>query len=291
VFVFVDARVATEKEVEMPRSIWTGAISFGLVNIPIKLVTAVDSKDVSFRQIRRSDNSRIRHRKVAAADGEEVSTDEIVKGFEIAPDRYVVVEPDELKGLDPEASKTIEIEDFVDLADVDPIYFDSSYYLEPQPTAAKPYRLLHESMRRSGKAAVARFVLRTKQYLALIRPLGDALAVSTLIFHDEVVPASQLDVPDPDEVAVTDRELAMAEQLIASMATDWEPQRYADTYRQKVLELIEAKAEGQDIVAVPEAERESGEVVDLMAALEASLQAAKDQASTGDEPAPAQESA
>lgn len=259
----------------MPRSIWTGAISFGLVNIPIKLVTAVDSKDVGFRQIRRGDHSRIKYRKVAASDGEEVTNDEIVKGYEVAPDQYVVIDPDELKELDPKASRTIEIEDFVDLADVDPIYYESSYYLMPQETAAKPYRLLHEALVKTGKAAVARFVLRTKQYLAIIRPLDGALAVSTLLYHDEVVPVSRLDLPDPEEVEVSDRELTMAEQLIASMATDWDPQRYEDTYRLKVMDLIKAKAEGQEIVTVPDSEREAGEVVDLMAALEASLQAAK----------------
>ena len=271
----------------MPRSIWTGAISFGLVNIPIKLVTAVDNKDVSFRQIRRGDHSRIKHRKVAAADGEEVSQDDIIKGYEIAPDRYVVIEPDELRDLDPKASRTIEIEDFVLLADIDPIYYDSSYYLVPQETATKPYRLLHEAMQRSGRAAIARFVLRTKQYLAVIRPLGDAIAVSTLTYADEVVPTTRLDGLPNTDVELNDRELAMAEQLIESMSTDWEPERYEDTYRQKVLELIEAKAEGQEIVTVPDAEREAGEVVDLMAALEQSLQAAKDAGESG----PAAESA
>ncbi len=260
----------------MPRAIWTGAISFGLVNIPIRLVTAVEDKSISFRQIRRGDHSRIRHRRVAAADGEEVSQDQIVKGYEVAPDHYVVIDPEELKALDPKSTRTIDIEDFVELADIDPIYFDSSYYLVPQETAAKPYRLLHEAMSRSGKAAVARFVLRTKQYLAVLRPIGDAIAVSTVVYHDEVVPTSQLDGLPGDDVELSDRELKMAEQLVESMTTDWEPARYEDTYRQKVVELIEQKAEGQEIVTVPADEKEAGEVVDLMAALEQSLQAAKD---------------
>lgn len=259
----------------MPRSIWSGAISFGLVNIPIKLVSAVQPKNVSFRQIRRADNSRIRHKRVAQADGEEVGSDEIVKGYEISPDQYVVIEPDELEGLDPKATKTIDIEDFVDLADIDPIYFDSSYFLMPGDTAAKPYKLLHEAMSKSGKAAVARFVMRTKQYHAVIRPLGDALAVSTLVYADEVVPVSKLDNLPDEDVEFTDRELKMAEQLVESMTTAWEPEKYRDTYREKVLELIEQKAEGQEIVSVPAAEREAGEVVDLMAALEQSLKAAK----------------
>lgn len=270
----------------MPRSIWTGSISFGLVNIPIKLTTAVDNKDVSFRQIRRSDGSRIRYRKVAEVDEEEVGNDEIVKGYEVAPDRYIVIEPDELKGLDPRKTKTIDICDFVDLADIDPIYYDSSYYLVPQESAAKPYLLLHRAMKESGKAAIARFVLRSKEKLVVIRPLGDALAVSTLTYDDEVIAPGQLELPDADDLEVSDAEVTMAEQLIESMTTEWEPQRYTDEYRDKVLELIEAKAEGQQVAVPPEVE-EGGEVVDLMAALEQSLQAAKDakDAAAGDGPA------
>jgi len=259
----------------MPRAIWNGAVSFGLVNIPIKLVTAVDRKNVSFREIRRTDSSRIRHRKVAAADGEEVSQDEIVKGYEIAPDRYVVIDPAELRGLDPKASRTIEISDFVDLADIDPIFYDSSYYLVPGDTAAKPYKLLHTAMKESGKAAVARFVLRTKEYLAIVRPLGDALSVSTLVFADEVIPTQKLEGLPDDEVDLSDKELEMARQLIASMEADWEPDKYHDEYRRRVLEMIERKAEGEEIVSVPDDEKEAGDVVDLMAALEASLEKKK----------------
>ena len=266
----------------MPRAIWSGAISFGLVNIPIKLVTAVDRKNVSFREIRRTDSSRIRHRKVAANDGEEVTTEEIVKGYEVAPDRYVVLDPDELKARNPKASKTIEIEDFVELADIDPIYYDSSYYLVPAQTAGKPYELLRRSMEETGKAAIARFVLRTKQYLAVIRPLGDALAVSTLVYHDEIIQAGNLEGLPEEDVELSDRELKMATQLIDSMTIDWEPERYEDTYRMDVLGLIERKAEGEEIVTVPEEEREAGDVVDLMAALEASLSQAKGEGGTAE---------
>ena len=260
----------------MPRAIWSGAISFGLVNIPVKLTTAVRRKSVSFREIRRSDASRIRHRKVAAADGEEVAYEDIAKGFEVAPDRYIVVEPDELKALDPEGTRTIDIVDFVDLADIDPIFYDSSYYLAPGDTAAKPYRLLHEAMSATGKAAVARFVLRTKQYVAIVRPLGPALAVSTVVYADEIVEPQSIVNADVTAVDVNERELAMAMQLIDSMATDWDPEQYRDEYRERVLELLERKAEGEEVVSVPADEREAGELVDLMSALEASLQAAKD---------------
>lgn len=260
-----------------PRAIWSGAISFGLVNIPIKLVTAVRKQNVSFNQLRASDNSRIRYRKVAAEDGEEVASDEIVKGYEIGPDRYVVLDEDELAALNPKATRTIDLEDFVDLADIDPIFFDSPYYLVPDTTGAKPYKLLHQALEQSGKAGISRFVLRSKQYLSVIRPLGDALAVSTMNYADEVVDVGTLadDLPG-DDVEVSEREVAMAEQLIASLTVDWEPERYHDTYREEVMELIEAKANGDEIVAVPEAQEAGGEVVDLMAALEASLTASKE---------------
>ncbi|WP_052669710.1 Ku protein [Nitriliruptor alkaliphilus] len=266
----------------MARAIWSGAISFGLVNIPVKLVTAVDRRNVRFRELRREDASRVRYRKVAAADGEEVTSDQMVKGYEIAPDRYVVLEPDELKALAPESSRAIEIEDFVELAEIEPLYYDSSYYLVPGDTAAKPYALLHTAMRESGKAAVARFVLRTKQHLAIIRPVGDALAVSTVVYHDEVIPTEQLDGLPGEDVQPTDRELAMAGQLIESMTVAWEPERYRDTHRDQLLELIERKAAGEDITAAPELEREAGDVVDLVAALEASLAASRDGGSSAE---------
>jgi DNA end-binding protein Ku len=257
------------------RAIWSGAISFGLVNIPVKLLTAVDRKNVRFRELRRSDTSRIRYRKTAASDGEEVGNDELVKGYEIAPDRYVVLEPDELKALAPDSSRSIEIEDFVELAEIEPINFDSSYYLVPGDTAAKPYKLLHTAMTESGRAAVARFVMRTKEHLAVIRPIGDALAVTTLVYHDEIVPVEQLDGLPGDDVEPSERELKMASSLIDSMTVDWDPSSYSDAHREQVLELIERKAAGEDVATVPDDERESGEVVDLVAALEASLAAAR----------------
>jgi DNA end-binding protein Ku len=255
----------------VPRAIWSGAISFGLVNIPVKLVTAVDRKNVRFREVRRGDGSRIRHRRVAAADGEEVTTDDIVKGFEIGPDRYVILDPEELKALDPERSRTIDIEDFVELTDIDRLQFDASYYVVPTETAAKPYELLRRAMEDTGKAGIARFVLRTKQYLAVVRPVGPAIAVSTLLYADEVIDATDLDGLPDEDADVADRELAMATSLVESMTVDWDPDKYKDDHRTRVLELIERKAEGEEIVAVPEVEREAGEVVDLVAALAAPL--------------------
>jgi DNA end-binding protein Ku len=267
----------------VPRAMWSGAISFGLVNIPVKLVTATDRKTVRFREIRRADNSRIRHKKVAASDGEEVTPDEVVKGYEVAPDRYVVLDPEELKALDPKRSRTIEIEDFVDLADIDPLQFESSYYLVPGETASKSYELLRRAMTETGKAGIARFTLRTKQYLAVLRPVGPALAVSTLLYHDEVLSPADLGSL-PEDVELSDRELAMATSLVESMSVEWDPTVYEDDHRKQVLELIGRKAEGEEISVVPEGEREAGDVVDLVAALEASLAAAK-----GDRPdAPAE---
>ena len=260
----------------MPRPLWSGSITFGLVTVPVKVYPAVRRHTVRFHQLHCDTGNRVRRKRVDEATGEEVDSDDIVKGYELAPDQYVVIEPDELRTLDPKSSRTIDIEDFVELADIDPIYFDSSYYLVPQETAQKPYRLLHEAMQASGKAAVARFVLRSKQYLAVLRPLGDAIAVSTMVYHDEVVPTARLDGLPGEDVEVDERELRMAEQLIDAMTSAWEPEKYEDTYRQKVLDLIEQKAAGQEIVSVPDAEKESGDVVDLMAALEQSLQAAKD---------------
>ena len=260
----------------MARSMWSGAISFGMVNIPVSLVTAVQKKTVRFRQIRREDASRVRHKKVAVADDKEVSNDEMAKGYEITPDQYVIIEPDELKSLEPEASRTIDIEQFVELADVDPIYFDQAYYLVPDETAAKPYKLLHTAMVESGKAGVARFVLRSRKHLALIRPIGDALGVSMLVYADEVITPDQLadDLPS-DDVDLKKKEIDMATNLVESMAEDWEPEAFTDTYREQVLELIERKAEGEEISTAPETEDTGGEVVDLMEALEASLDKAK----------------
>jgi DNA end-binding protein Ku len=260
----------------MPRAIWTGAISFGLVNVPVKLYSAVSSKTVRFHQLEAETGARIRQKRVSSATGEEVAYEQIVKGYEIAPDKYVVIEPEELDALGPEATRTIDIEDFVDLSEIDPIYLDHPYYLAPGTGAAKSYRLLLEAMRDSGKVAIARFVLRSKQTLCALRASDDGVMVmSTMNYGDEIVPPDSLDELDTlGEVDVTDRELAMAEQLIDSLASEWDPSKYHDTYREQVLDLIERKAAGEEIAVQPEAE-EAAPVPDLMAALEASLAAVR----------------
>jgi DNA end-binding protein Ku len=259
----------------MPRPIWSGAISFGLVNVPVKLTSAQSQKDVRFNQLDGTDGSRISTKRVRAEDGEEVPYERIVKGYEIAPGRYVVIDPKELESLDPKASRTIDIEEFVSLDEIDPLYYEKGYILLPDKGAEKPYALLAKAMETSGKVAIARFVMRTKQYLAAVRAKSGALVLSTMLFADEVVAPHQVEgLPDPEAVAPSDREVAMAEQLIESLTTEFDPTKFRDEYRDKVLELIEAKAEGQEFVHAEPGE-EPTKVVDLMAALEASLAAAK----------------
>jgi DNA end-binding protein Ku len=274
----------------MPRSIWSGAISFGLVNVPVKLYSAVSPKTVRFHQLHDEDGARIKQKRVCSADGEEVSYEHIVKGYEIGPDRYVVITPDELEALDPEATRTIDIEDFVDLHDIDPIYFDHPYYLAPGTGAGKSYRLLMDAMEKSGKVAIARVVIRTKQQLCAIRPANGILTMATMNYGDEVVAPDSIDELDAAaEAKANDRELTMAQQLIDSLAGDWDPSKYRDDYRERVLELIERKAAGEEIAVQPAAE-EPKAVPDLMAALEASLAAVKSgDSDEAEKPAPKKE--
>jgi len=269
----------------MPRSIWSGAISFGLVNVPVKLYSAVSRKTVRFHQLNSDTGHRISQKRVDSVTDEEVPYEKIVKGFELTKERYVVVTPEELDSIAPEKTRAIDIEDFVDLEDIDPIFYDHPYYLVPDKGAGKAYGLLLEAMRESGKVAIARVVLRSKEQLVAIRPgEGDVLTMETMIFHDEVVPADDLDdVPSTKDLKTSDRELKMAQQLIDSLSSDFEPSKYHDEYREKVLELIEAKADGQEITVAPEAP-EPAKVPDLMAALEASLAAVRSGDDDGEKP-------
>jgi DNA end-binding protein Ku len=257
----------------VPRPIWSGSISFGLVNVPVKLFSATSPKDVRFHQIDAKTNSRVRQKRVSATTGEEVPYEDIVKGYELRPDTYVTITSDELETLEPKATKTIDIEDFVDLDQIDPIFFERPYYLVPDKGGAKAYALLRAAMQETNKVGIARVVLRTKQYLAAIRAKDDVLVLETMLFPDEVNPTEDLDLPG-EEVDVSAREEKMARQLIDSLTTEFEPDKYHDEYREKVLALIEQKAAGQEIV-VEEPTEEPTKVVDLMAALEASLAAVK----------------
>jgi DNA end-binding protein Ku len=261
----------------MPRAIWSGSISFGLLNVPVKLYSAVSRKNVSFRELRESDGSRVRHKRVAEADGDEVPYDEIVKGYEISPEQYVVVTRDELEEIDPKRTRAIEIQDFVDLDDIDPIYFDHPYYLGPDKGAEKAYALLVKAMGDSKKVAVARFVLRNREHLAAIRPADKVLTMATMRFADEVVSPEELgeDVVPENGRKIDKREVEMAKQLIDSLTSDFDPGKYRDEYREQLMALIERKAEGKAVVEPVSEEPKPTKAPDLMAALEESLAAVR----------------
>jgi DNA end-binding protein Ku len=259
----------------MPRAIWSGSISFGLVNIPVKLYSAVSRKNVQFNQLDARTRSRVKQKRVAAESGEEVPWDRIVKGYELSSGSYVVITDDELAALDPKSLRTIEIDEFVDLAAIDPIFYDSAYYLAPDKSA-KPYKLLAEALAAEEKVGIAHFVMRTKQYLAAVRARHGHLLLSTMVYADEINdPADIPELDDLEGVEVADKELTMARQLVHSLAADFEPERFHDAYREAVLGLIEQKASGAEVVVAATAE-EPEKVVDLMAALEASVSAAKE---------------
>jgi DNA end-binding protein Ku len=281
-------------------------MSFGLVSIPVRLFSATSPQDVRFHQFQAGTGRRIRLRRVAPEaepgfdrdweppepgpaepagdraedpspprDAEEsVAYRDVMKGYELDRDTYVMVSPDELEALAPEQTRTIEIEDFVDLGDIDPVHYEKSYLVAPQRGAEKPYALLLRAMQDSGKVAIGRFVLRSREHLAAIRPREGVIGLETLYYADELRSPDEAGVPARDP-KVSDRELAMARQLIESLATEWEPERYQDTYRSRVLDLIESKAAGTEfVVEAPAAP--APEVPDLMAALKASVEAARD---------------
>jgi DNA end-binding protein Ku len=272
----------------MARAIWSGAISFGLVNVPIKMYTATSPKTVRFNQLSSKTGARIRQKRVDPTTDEEVPFEDIVKGYEITPDRFVVITNEELDALDPRATKTVDIEEFVDLVDIDPIYYDHNYYLAPTAGGAKAYRLLLDAMRESGKVGIGKVVIRSKQQLCALRPTGDVLTLTTMLWGDEVLSPDRLDeIGEIEEAQATDRELKMAEQLIASLSSEFAPEKFKDEYREQVLQLIERKAAGEEIAVQPQAE-EPAAVPDLMAALEASLAAVR--SDDEDKPAPAKPS-
>jgi len=261
----------------MPRSIWTGAISFGLVTVPVKLYSAVSRKSVRFHQLNKETGVRIQQKRVDPTTGDEVAYEDIVKGYELTPDRYVIIEPGELEALDPKKTKSIEIEDFVSEDEIDPIYFDHPYYLAPGPGGAKPYRLLLEAMRETGRVAIANVVIRQKQQLVAVRPMGEnALSMSTMVYPDEVVDPTSIDeLAAAEDIEINQRELDIAKQLVDSLAGAFELDKYQDTYREEVLALVERKAQGEEIAVQPAAEEDDAPVPDLMSALKASLDAVK----------------
>jgi DNA end-binding protein Ku len=261
----------------MARAIWSGTISFGLLNVPVRMYSAVARRNIALREIRESDSARIKHRRVAEGTDEEVPYENIVKAYELSPGQYVPLSKDEMAALAPEKTRAIDVQDFVDIEEIDPMYFDSPYYLGPADGAEKAYSLLAAAMENSGKAAISRFVFRNKEHLSAIRASDGVLTLTTMRFHDEVVPPSELDDALPDKKPkVAKREREMAEQLIDSLSTEFDPDAYRDEYREQLLALIEQKAEGKEIVA-PEAEApKATKAPDLMAALEESIAAVKD---------------
>ncbi len=265
---------------------WMGTLDFGLVSMPVKLYSAITSRSVHFNQLHAADHARIHQKRVCSADGEEVQFEDVVKGYELAPERYVVIEDSELAALAPKATRTIEIEDFVEIDEIDRIYFDQPYYVVPNRGGARSYKLLLQAMRDTGKVAIARVVLRSRERLVAVHPREDVLMMTTLTYADEVNPTSELsELGEEQEVIVGERELDVARRLVQSLAEPFDIRRYKDTYREAVLDLIDRKAGGEEIVVEPRPAAEELRSPDLMGALQASLEQARERsgaASNGD---------
>jgi DNA end-binding protein Ku len=252
-----------------PRSIWNGTVSFGLINVPVKVFSATESKTVHFSEVHVKDEARIEHRRFCTKEDKEVDYDEVVRGFEVAKNEYVVLEKDEVTAAAGDLSHVIEVDAFVCVEDIDPVYFDRSYYLGAGDKGDEPYTLLHTALKKTGRAALGRFTFHNREYLAAIRPLDGVLALHTMHFEDELVtPSTEVRFEAPGK-GPSKREIEMASKLISSLEQDFRPGAYKDQYREAVLELIERKAKGEEIEPVEEEEPESSE--DLAAALEASL--------------------
>jgi DNA end-binding protein Ku len=261
----------------MPRAIWSGTISFGLVSIPVKLFNAVSRKSVSFNQLDARSGARVRQKLVSGTDGSDVPRDDIVKGYNVGGDQYVTVSEDELSQLMPQAQRTIDLEEFVSLDDIDPVFYDSAYYLVPEKAAVKPYALLTAAMEGSDKVGIGRFVMRSKEYVAALRPRGGKLVLSTMVYADELNDVDEFpEIEAAASAKLSDKEIAMATQLVESLSADFDPEKYHDTYREHLLDLIERKAAGEVQEAPAPVAAEDSRVVDLLAALEASVAAAKE---------------
>lgn len=267
-------RSGKEGSMKMPRVIWNGSISFGLVNIPVRMFVAVRDMSVHFHLLHARDGTRVHQKLFCPADGEELEHEDTVRGYEISPETYVVVHQDELDALAPKASRTIEILDFVEIEEIDPVYYQHPYYILPEERSAKPYGLLVKALQDSGRVGIGKFVMRNKEYLAALRPVGGLICLETMRFADEVMPVGDIEKFELEQEP-SERELAMAMQLIDTLSAGFDPERYHDEYRESVMELIESKAEGQE-VAVSAPVEEPGQVVDLMSALEESLARAKE---------------
>jgi len=258
----------------MPRAIWSGSISFGLVNIPVKLFSAVRDREVHFHMLHKDDGQRVKQQLLCPAEDKVVSRTDVVKGYEVADDQYVVVTDDELEALEPKATRMIEMLDFVKMSEIDPVYFQHPYYLVPEEQSGKAYGLLVTAMREAGRIGVGRLVMRGKEYLAAIRPYQDMIILETMHFAEDVVSASDIEEM-PEQQEPTERELKLAGQIIDTLSDSFDPGKYHDDYRDAVRALIDSKAEGKEYVMPPPVEE--GKVIDLMSALEKSLERAREQ--------------
>jgi DNA end-binding protein Ku len=269
----------------MARTIWKGSLSFGLVNVPVGVYPATQDKSIHFNQFEKGTTDRIRYKKVNERTGNEVDSADIVRGFDLGGGDYVMLSDEELGTAEPERSRQIEITDFVDLDQIDPVFYRTTYYLAPEGNGSdKPYALLRKGMRESRKVGIATMVMRNKEYLVAIRPEGDVLALETMFFADEVRSPQQELPRIPDDGDLTDREVSMAHVLIGSMESEWDPDRFRDTHREKVEALIEEKSQGKVITATKSAP--APKIVDLMEALQASISATQsDRAGSAKKPA------
>jgi DNA end-binding protein Ku len=250
-----------------PRSIWNGTITFGMVNVPIKLYSATESKSIHFHEVHAKDGARIQHRRICPKEEKEVSKDEIVLGYEVSEDEYVVLDKDEVKAAAGDRGKVVHIEEFVDAAEIDPIFYVKTYYVGSRDDKDS-YRLLHDALRKSGRAGIGRFTFHDREYLVAVRALDGVIGLHTLRFHDEVAPAGDF-APEIRGRKPSPREVQMAEELVESLRVKFDPTDYGDTYREAVLDLIKRKSRGEEIDLLEQEEPEQGD--DLAAALEASL--------------------
>jgi DNA end-binding protein Ku len=256
----------------MARSIWNGTIAFGLMTVPVKLHTATESKTVRFREVHLDDGARIEHRRFCSKEDEEVPYEQVVKGFEVAPDEYVVVDKEEIAAAAGDGAHRIDVEHFVDAADIDPVFYDKTYYLGAGKDGAQPYRLLHDALEQTGRAGIGRFTFHDREYLTAVRARDGVLVLHTLRFADELVPGEEIEVPKPGR-GPGEREVKMAARLIDTLHARFDPEDYDDEYRAAVLDVIERKAKGEEVA--PEPEPAAEDQGDLMAALKASLDGAK----------------
>ncbi|MGV3772143.1 MAG: Ku protein [Verrucomicrobiales bacterium] len=265
------------------RAIWKGSITFGFVNIPIGLYTATRSEQLKFHLLRKNDLSPVNYKRVAATDGKEVQWEDIVKGYEYEKGKYIVLKDDDFKRVDVEATQTVDILDFVDISDIDPMFFDKPYYLEPQRGGEKAYVLLREALKGTGKVGIAKVVIKTRQHLAAVKPLNNLLILELMHFQEELVPADGLKIPEKAQVGK--KEMDMAIQLVNSLTEAWQPEKYTDEYRSALLKLIREKADsgGKTPAGATPKARKATNVIDLVQVLQQSLKHARE---TGESPSP-----